>query len=137
MVFYNRVTPYLLSLLRCMSGLVFLQTGTSKFFDFPHSQYSGVPAMSLDGIAGLIELICGSLIAFGLLTRPAAFLASGTMAVGYFMMLAPKSFFPMLNGGDSAILFCFVFLFLAAAGGGPISLDRLLFGNRSWTERVA
>ncbi|MCV0424300.1 MAG: DoxX family protein [Roseibium sp.] len=137
MGFYNTVTPYLLSLLRFISGLVFLQAGTSKFLNFPHSEYSGTPAMSLDGVAGMIELVCGVLISVGLLTRPAAFLASGTMAVAYFLVLAPKGFFPMLNGGDSAILFCFVFLFLAGAGGGPLSLDRFLFGKRSWVEKVA
>ncbi len=117
--------PYFLSLLRFMSGLVFLQHGTSKFLDFPHSEYSGTALMSMDGMAGVIELVGGALIVLGLLTRPAAFLASGTMAVAYFMDHAPQSFFPLVNGGNEAILFCFVFLYLVAAGPGPISLDRL------------
>ena len=82
--------------------------------------------MSLDGAAGVIELVCGLLITLGLLTRPAAFLASGTMAFAYFIAHAPQSFFPIVNDGGEAILFCFVFLYLAAAGGGPLSIDRLL-----------
>ena len=119
-------THYLQSALRFMAGLLFLQHGMSKFFNFPHTQYSGTPLMSLDGAAGAIELVGGLLITLGLLTRPAAFLASGTMAFAYFIAHAPQSFFPIVNGGDEAILYCFVFLYLAAAGGGPLSLDRLL-----------
>ena len=117
---------YLQSVLRFMTGLVFLQNGMSKFFGIPHTQYTGTPLMSLEGAAGVIELVGGLLITLGLLTRPAAFLASGTMAFAYFIAHAPKSFFPIVNEGDEAILYCFVFLYLAAAGGGPLSLDRLL-----------
>jgi putative oxidoreductase len=128
MTFLRDLSPYCLSLLRFMTGLVFLQHGTSKYLDFPHSQYSGVSLMSMDGAAGVIELVCGGLIVLGLLTRPAAFLASGTMAVAYFMVHAPQSFFPLLSGGDEAILYCFVFFYLVFAGPGPVSLDRLLRG---------
>ena len=126
---FSKVTPYLLSLLRFTSGLVFLQHGTSKFLGLPNAEFSGTPAMSLNGIAGLIELVGGFLIAAGLLTRPAAFLASGTMAAAYFFAHAPQSFFPLLNGGGVAVLLCFTFLFLSAAGAGPVSVDRLLFGK--------
>ncbi len=119
------LSPYVLSLMRIVAGLVFLQHGTSKFLGFPHTQYSGTALMSMNGAAGVVELVCGALIVVGFLTRPAAFLASGTMAVAYFMVHAPQSFFPLVNGGDQAILFCFVFFYLVFAGAGPISVDRL------------
>ena len=119
------LSPYVLSLMRIATGLVFLQHGTSKFLGIPHTYYSGTARMSMNGAAGVIELVCGALIVLGLLTRPAAFLASGTMAVAYFMVHAPQSFFPLVNGGNQAILFCFVFFYLVFAGAGPISVDRL------------
>ncbi|WP_346908039.1 DoxX family protein [uncultured Roseibium sp.] len=122
----GKVAPFCHSLLRLVAGLLFLEHGTSKFLDFPHSQYSGTELMSMAGFAGSIELIGGLLITLGLFTRPAAFIASGTMAVAYFMAHAPQSFFPLINGGAEAILYCFVFLYLAAAGGGPISLDAIV-----------
>lgn len=113
------------ALLRIMAGLLFFEHGLQKFFSFPPGQYAGIgwglnnPA----AFAGIIELICGFLIAIGLFTRPAAFLASGCMAVAYFLAHAPQGFFPLNNGGDAAILYCFVFLYLAAAGAGPWSVD--------------
>ena len=125
-----RVTwePRILSILRIMTGLLFLQSGLNKLFDFPASAnhvpynlYSLVP-----GLQGLIELVGGLLIVFGLFTRPVAFILAGDMAVAYFMAHAPRNFFPFLNGGNSAILFCFIFLYLFVAGGGEWSLDRLL-----------
>ncbi|KZM48952.1 DoxX family protein [Labrenzia sp. OB1] len=127
----DTMTPYLQSLLRFVAGLVFLQFGTSKFMHIPHSPISGTLAMSASGIAGVIELACGFLIAVGLCTRPACFLASGTMAACYSITHAPLSFFPLLNGGGEAVLLCLVFLFLSTAGGGPLSLDRILFGKMS------
>lgn len=129
MSFYNKVAPYLQSLLRIMSGLLFMEHGTAKFLNFPPSQFAGTSVTSMGGMAGVIELVAGALIAVGLLTRPAAFLASGTMAAAYFLAHAPQGFHPLLNGGAEAILYCFVFLFLAAAGPGPLSLDRLFFGK--------
>ncbi|KQP92680.1 MULTISPECIES: DoxX family protein [unclassified Methylobacterium] len=117
--------PRLLSVLRIMSGLLFLEHGTQKLFGFP-ARMGGGPApdlLSLPGIAGGLELVGGTLIVLGLFTRPVAFLLSGQMAVAYFLAHAPKSPFPALNGGDAAILFCFVFLYLVAAGPGPWSLD--------------
>jgi len=117
-------TPRLLSVLRFMSGLLLLQHGTAKLLGFPPGAAPpGFKLMSLGGAAGAIELVCGVLLVVGLFTRPAAFLASGTMAFAYFMAHGTKSFFPILNKGELAVLYCFVFLFLAAAGGGPWSLD--------------
>lgn len=116
----------LLSVLRIMSGLLFLEHGTAKMFDFPHQATHHAYALFtlVPGLAGLLEVVGGILIAVGLFTRPVAFILAGNMAVAYFMSHAPKSFFPLLNGGDTAILYCFVFLFLAAAGGGCWGIDR-------------
>ncbi len=122
--------PTLLSLLRIVSGLIFLEHGTQKFLSFPAGQAAGAGwALAQPGhYAGIVELACGLLIAIGLFTRPAAFLASGTMAVAYWLAHAPRDFFPVNNGGDAAILFCFVFLYLVFAGPGPLSLDARLRG---------
>lgn len=117
--------PRLLSLLRIMSGLLFLAHGTQKFLSFPPGEMAGAGlALNNPGhYAGIVELVCGLLIALGLFTRPAAFLASGTMAAAYWIAHAPQDFYPVNNGGDAAILYCFVFLYIAAAGPGPWSLD--------------
>lgn len=125
MKFLTPYTDHLLSLLRLMTGLLFLQHGMTKYLGFPVSSYSGVAPLSLIGLAGMVELAGGALVTVGLFTRPAAFLCSGTMAVGYFMEHLPRNFFPLLNGGELAVLYCFVFLFLAAAGGGRFSVDAL------------
>ncbi len=119
--------PHVLGVTRIMVGLIFLAHGTGKYLGFP-AMPSTPPMMSMPGIAGLFELIGGTLIVLGLFTRPVAFVLSGVMAVAYFYAHAPRSFFPLLNGGDAAILYCFIFLYLAAAGGGAFSLDRL-FGK--------
>ena len=124
--------PYALSLLRLIAGLLFLEHGTAKFLDFPHNPaYQRLVVGSLPGVGGLIELVCGLLIAVGLGTRVAAFVASGEMAVAYFLAHAPRSFFPLLSGGELAIMFCFTFLYLAAAGGGAVSLDALIGRRRT------
>lgn len=116
--------PRLLSLLRLMAGLFFMEHGTQKLLGFPVPPASGAPAMgSLLWVGGIIELGCGLLIAIGFFTRPAAFLASGMSAAAYFLFHAPRSFFPVVNGGELAALYCFVFLYLCAAGPGPWSLD--------------
>ena len=119
-------TPRFLSLLRLMTGLLFLQHGTAKILGFPPSEMAGIPLTSSGGIAGLFELVGGALIVVGLFTRPVAFILSGMMAVAYFMAHAPQNFFPILNGGELAALYCFVFLYLSAAGGGAWSLDRAI-----------
>ncbi|HEV2804666.1 MAG TPA: DoxX family protein [Chthoniobacterales bacterium] len=127
----KRWTPYALSALRFFAGLTFFQHGTHKYFNFPPGQsYQGINLATMQGWAGTIELVAGALILLGLLTRPAAFVAAGEMAVGYFMVHAPQSFFTARNGGENAYLFCFVFLFLVFAGPGPISLDRWIWGRR-------
>jgi putative oxidoreductase len=116
--------PRLRSLLRIMAGLLFLEHGTQKWLSFPPGEHAGITlAAGPPAYAGLIEIVAGTLIALGLFTRPAAFLASGTMAAAYFLAHAPQNFFPVNNGGDAAILYCFVFLYLAAAGPGPWSID--------------
>lgn len=118
------LTPILLSALRLVSGLLFLQHGTGKILKFPAGVVPPTFDLnSLPGYAGIIELVCGILLVLGLFTRPAAFLASGMTAVAYFMVHAPQGFFPILNKGELAVLYCFVFLYLAAAGGGPLSMD--------------
>ncbi len=111
--------------LRIMTGLLFLEHGTSKYFNFPATEYfaNGVDVFSLMGLAGALEIIGGLLIIIGLFTRITAFVLAGFMAAAYFMAHAPQSFFPMLNQGDAAILFCFIFLYFSAAGAGPYSLD--------------
>jgi putative oxidoreductase len=120
-------TPRLLSLLRIVSGLLFLEHGLQKIFDFPPALAPRpYVLMSLaPGAAGLLELVGGTLLLLGLFSRPVAFVLSGEMAAAYFIGHAPKSLFPILNGGDAAVLYCFVFLFLSAAGPGPWSLDAL------------
>ena len=111
--------------LRIITGLLFLAHGTTKLFKFPLTDYykDGVQIASLMGAAGLLELVGGILIIIGLFTRSVAFVLAGMMAVAYFMAHASQGFFPILNGGELAIMFCFVFLYLATAGAGPFSLD--------------
>jgi len=125
MTFLAPWTSQLLSVLRIMSGLLVLQHGTTKYLSFPESQMSGASPLTMSGAGGVIELVCGVLVVLGLFTRPAAFILSGMTAVAYFYAHAGRSFFPILNGGELAALYCFVFLYLAAAGGGPWSIDRL------------
>ncbi len=115
--------PRMLSVLRIMAGLLFLQHGLSKFFAWPAAAPPNFQMMSLIGLAGAIELIGGALISVGLFTRIAAVVASGEMAFAYFMGHAPSSFFPQVNRGEGAIMFCFIFLYVAIAGGGPWGID--------------
>ena len=116
--------PHILSLLRLIVGLLFLEHGLSKLFGFPPGNLHPA-AFQLEWFAGIIETAGGLLVALGLFTRPAAFITSGEMAVGYFLVDAPRSVFPLDNGGDAVVLYCFVFFFLSFAGGGAWSLDRL------------
>lgn len=120
-------TPYVLSLLRIISGLLILQHGMGKHLKFPYvASYDGIATFSLPWFAGVFELVLGALVLLGLFTRPAAFILSGTMAFAYFIGHAPRGFFPILNNGNLAILYCFVFFYLSFAGGGPLSLDAIL-----------
>lgn len=116
--------PRILSILRIVAALLFFEHGTAKLLGFPPSDHSP-EVLSLSWIAGALELVGGALLIVGLFTRPVAFIVAGEMAFAYWMAHAPKSAFPLLNGGDAAILYCFVFLYLAFAGGGPWSLDAL------------
>ena len=118
-------TPYALGVQRIVVGLIFLEHGTQKLLGFPAGERAFVDAFTLSWWAGLFELVLGALITVGLFTRLAAFIASGEMAVAYWMAHAPQNFFPVNNGGDAAILYCFVFLFLVFAGPGKWSLDGL------------
>jgi putative oxidoreductase len=125
-------SPLALGVLRIMAGLLFLAHGTQKFLSFPAGERAG-SGWDFSGpgdIAGLIELIAGALIALGLFTRSAAFVASGTMAAAYFLAHAPQDFWPVNNGGDLSILYCFVFLFFVFSGAGAFSLDGLLGRRR-------
>lgn len=120
------VQSLVLSLLRVMAGLLVLQHGTSKVLNFPTGPMNATSLTSMSGIAGIIELVGGALLVVGFMTRPAAFILSGMCAVAYFMVHAPQNFFPILNGGELTALYSFVFLYLAAAGGGPIALERVI-----------
>lgn len=121
--------PRMLSVLRIVSGLIFLLHGTQKHLNFPPTERV-VETFSLGGIAGLIEIVTGLALLVGFQTRAAAFLASGTMAFAYWLAHAPQNLFPTNNGGDAAILYCFVFLYLVFAGGGPWGVDAVR-GNKS------
>ena len=121
--------PRVLSVVRVVSALIFMEHGTQKLLNFPPIP-PGRPAVelfSLNGFAGSLEIVGGILLVFGLFTRPVAFILSGEMAFAYWMAHAPRSIFPILNGGDTPILYCFLFLYLAFAGGGAWSLDRKLW----------
>jgi putative oxidoreductase len=122
----NVWAPRLLAVLRIVAALLFLEHGLVKVFGFPAGAEPGPQELfSLFGIAGLLETVGGVLLLIGLFTRPVAFVMSGEMAVAYFLVHAPASFFPAINGGDAAILFCFIFLYLFAAGPGTWSLDEV------------
>ncbi len=120
--------PYLLSILRIVAAFLFTQVGTAKLVAFPAAIMPGggtAPITSLPGIAGIIESIGGPLLLFGLFTRPVAFLLSGEMAFAYFIGHAPHGFWPVINQGAPAVFYCFLFLYLSAAGAGPWSLDAM------------
>ncbi len=119
--FVNEWRPRVLSLLRIVAALLFMEHGLQKFFGFPLPAPASLPPLEL--AAGTIELVGSALLLLGLFTRFAAFIMSGEMAVGYFLDHLPRSFYPIANGGESAVLFCFVFLYIAVAGGGPFSID--------------
>lgn len=131
--FYATWTPRVLSVLRIITGFLFIWHGSQKLLGFPPMQPApppdAMPPMALIVTAGILELFGGLLILVGLFTRPTAFILSGMMAAAYFMAHAPQGFLPLQNGGETAVLYCFVFLLLWFAGGGEWSLDRLF-----WTK---
>ena len=120
-----RYEPIAVGVLRIIAGLLFLAHGSQKFLSFPGGERAGVgwTFAGPPAYAGILELVCGLLIAIGLFTRPAAFIASGTMAAAYFMAHAPQNFWPVNNMGDAAILYCFVFLYFVFRGAGALSVD--------------
>jgi putative oxidoreductase len=124
----ERFRPYILSLLRIVVGLLFLQHGLSKVFNFPAP--SPVPSLSgLLILAAILETVGAALFLVGAYTRIVAFILSGEMAFAYFMAHAPRSFYPVVNAGELAVLFCFIFLYFAFAGGGPLSVDRAMLNQ--------
>ena len=126
---WRRSAPYLLSTLRIVAAFLFLQYGTAKWFAFPASILPNGGTVSLSsqpGVAAVLEVVGGFLLFIGLFSRPVAFLAAGEMAFAYFIGHAPRGFWPVLNQGAPAILFCFIWLYISAAGPGPWSLDALM-----------
>lgn len=123
---FSAYQPQLLSVLRIVAGLLFLCHGTAKVLGFPAVEGVPPPGMSLAGLSGPLELVFGILLVLGLFTRPVAFLASGFSAVGYWMIHAPNGPFPILNGGETIALYCFVWLYFVAAGPGPWSVDAMM-----------
>jgi putative oxidoreductase len=122
--FYQTWAPRVLSALRVVTALLFMTHGTAKLFGFPQVQdFANLELASLLGVSGILEFVGGVLMLVGLFTRPTAFILSGMMAVAYFLAHAPMGFFPLLNQGELAILYCFVFLYFSVAGGGAWSLD--------------
>jgi putative oxidoreductase len=125
----NQWEPRILSIVRIMAGLLFLEHGSAKLLGFPPG--TATPSMfGLIWFAGVIELVGGALVTIGLFTRIAAFIMSGEMAFAYFLSHAPNGFFPMVNRGEGAVLYCFIFLYFAVAGGGSWSLDEQIWRNR-------
>lgn len=122
---WSRWSPHILSVVRIVVALLFFEHGLSKLFAFPQP-LPPQPLFSLGWFSGAIEFVGGGLLAIGLFSRAAAFIMSGEMAFAYFISHAPHSFFPIINRGESAILYCFIFLYFAFAGGGPWSLDAML-----------
>lgn len=120
--------PQVLSILRIMAGLLFLSAGLVKWFGFPqpNPNFANIQLFSLIGLAGVIEIVGGSLVTLGLFTRAAAFIMSGEMAVAYFMMRPARGFMPIVNGGTLEVLYCFVFFYLVFAGAGPWSLGAMV-----------
>jgi putative oxidoreductase len=135
---WRSLAPELLSILRIVAAFLFMQPGTGKLWAFPAAIMPGggtVPLMSLLGLAGILEAFGGFFLLVGLFTRPVAFLLSGQMAVAYFIGHAPQGFWPVLNQGMPAILFCFVWLYVSAAGPGPWSLDAMRLPSRRGLAR--
>jgi putative oxidoreductase len=119
----DRYSPYMLAVLRISTALLFMEHGTQKLLGFPPGSFPQPPVFSLSGLAGILEMVGGVMILIGVFTRAVAFILAGQMAVAYFIGHAPEGFFPVNNGGDAAILYCFVFLYLVFAGPGVWSID--------------
>lgn len=123
--------PRVLSILRIVAAFLFMQHGTQKLFGFPAPQRSGFDLFTLSGVAGTLEVVGGVLLLIGLFTRPVAFLLSGLMAFAYFIAHAPQNFWPLLNGGELAAMYAFLFLYFSFAGGGEWGIDHLRKGQQT------
>jgi len=119
--------PYILSIMRMVAAFMFMQNGTMKLFSFPMAMPAGntAPMFSQTWIGGVLEVFGGALMLLGLFTRPVAFILAGEMAVAYFQFHHPQSFWTLINGGQPAVLYCFLWLYYSAAGPGPWSLDAM------------
>ena len=135
--FSERWAPYAVAVLRVVTALLFLQHGMTKILSYPMSSASGPPQWSVLWAAGMLELVGSLFLLVGLFTRPVAFLLAGEMAIAYWMVHAPRGPFPMLNDGEGAILFCFVFLLFVATGAGRWSIDAIIGRNRTGVEGYA
>ena len=135
--FSERWAPYAVAALRVITALLFMEHGTAKLFGFPDTPMPAPEIYSLPWIAGVMEVVGGLLLLIGLWTRPVAFLLAGEMAVAYWMVHAPQSPFPIVNNGDAAILYCFIFLTFVAIGAGRWSVDAIIARNRSDVEGYA
>ena len=122
----GKYSPYIYAILRIFAGLLFAMHGSQKVLGIPPGNNPPASLFSLMGFGGALELIGGLMIAFGLFASYAAFITSGEMAVAYFMMHFPRGFFPIVNGGDLAVLYCFIFLYIAAQGSGVWSIDNII-----------
>jgi putative oxidoreductase len=132
--YLGRFEPYAYAIFRIIAGFLFMWHGTQKLFGFPPSNQPAQPLNTMMATAGTIEFVCGLLILLGLFAGFAAFLASGLMAVAYFMAHASGGLLPLVNRGELAVLFCFAFLYIASRGSGLLSLDSLIFGGRNSTR---
>jgi putative oxidoreductase len=126
----GKFSPHLYVVLRIVAGFVFALHGTQKILGFPGSR-PPMPLASQMGLAGIIEMVGGVLVMVGLFTTYAAFIASGEMAVAYFQRHSPNSFFPTVNGGEAAVLYCFVFLYIASTGSGIWSLEKIVMKRKA------
>lgn len=127
--FGGKLSSWVLSLLRIVIAFLFMQHGGQKLLNYPPGQGT-VHLFSQAGLSGFLELVGGGLVLVGLFTRPVAFILSGEMAFAYFMVHARRGFWPIRNGGELAVAYCFVFLFLANTGGGPLALDSIFFRSK-------
>ena len=135
--FLGRFEPYFYAILRIIAGFLFIWHGTQKLFGFPPSNQPAQSLNALMAVGGTIEFVGGLLILIGLFAGFAAFLASGMMAVAYFMAHASGGFLPLVNRGELAVLYCFVFLYIASRGSGPLSVDSLIFRDRNSTRAAS
>lgn len=129
--FLGRYSGYIYAIFRIVFGFSFMLHGTQKLFGWPPAKQAGGELAGLILAAAIIELVCGLLVMLGFFSSFAAFLASGTMAVAYFMAHQPQGALPIMNGGETAVLYCFAFLYIAANGSGMLSVDGMLKGSRS------